>query len=232
MFKYTKAFSLMLSILLSGMECYAQVVYPDFGMWNTLSAEKKINKKISVSIDQEFRLKENLSKINLFYTNLGFNYKFSKKLKGSLIYRNTQKNFDERGYDIKHRIMFDLVYKEKLSKKFLFQFRQRFQFENNNIYSSRDGKYIESFARSKFELGYNYTKKIKAYFSEELRFQLHDPRNVESDYGLHRFRHCIGIDYSVDSDNTIGIYYLAQNEIRVYKPNELFIFGVQYGFQF
>jgi hypothetical protein len=59
-------------------ERISQVVYPDFGMWNTISIEKKLNKKISVSIDEEFRLKENLSRINLFYTNLGVNYKFQK----------------------------------------------------------------------------------------------------------------------------------------------------------
>lgn len=230
MSKFKLACSVLLLFSLTRM--YAQKVYPDFGMWNTVSVEKKINKKVSLSIDEEFRLKENLSKINLFYTNFGFNYKLSKKLKASLIYRNTQKAVDGRGYDIKHRLMLDVVYKEKLSKKFQFQFRQRFQFENNNIYSSRDGKYIESFLRSKFELGYNYTKKIKAYISEELRFQLHDPRNPESDYGLHRFRTALGLDYNLNSANSVGIYYLVQNEIRVYKPNELFIFGLQYGFQF
>ena len=225
------AILLLLPIMFS-QKLSAQTVYPDFGMWNTLSVEKKINKKLSLSIDEEFRLKENLSKINLFYTNLGVNYKLSKKLRASLIYRNTQKAMDDRGYDIKHRIMLDFVYKEKLSKKFVFQFRQRFQFENNNIYSSRDGRYIESFLRSKFELGYNYSKDLKAYLSEELRFQLHDPRNPESDYGLHRFRTAMGIDYSLNSSHTVGIYYLIQNEIAVYKPNELFIMGLQYGFQF
>ena len=231
MLNYCRVFSILI-ILLMANKGFTQVVYPDFGMWNTLSIEKKLSKIISVSIDEEFRLRENLSKINLFYTNLGLNYKFSKKLKASFIYRITQKAVDGRGYDIKHRIMLDVIYKEKLSKKFVFQFRQRAQFENNNIYSSRDGRYIESFLRSKFEIGYNYTKDIKAYFSEELRFQLHDPRNPESDYGLHRFRHCLGIDYSISNSSTVGVYYLVQNEIKVYKPNELYIFGLQYGFQF
>lgn len=231
MYKCLSVFSILL-LLANPFTGFTQIVYPDFGMWNTISVEKKINKKMSVSIDEEFRLKENLSKINLFYTNLGLNYKLSKKIKASLIYRNTQKAVDGQGYDIKHRLMLDITYKEKLSKKLVFQFRQRFQFENNNIYSSRDGKYIESFLRSKFELGYNYTKKIKAYLSEELRFQLHDPRNPESDYGLHRFRTALGIDYNLNSSNTLGIYYLVQNEIKVYKPNELYILGLQYGFQF
>jgi hypothetical protein len=230
MSKTIRVFS-VLSLLLWNLNGFSQVVYPDFGMWNTISIEKKLNKKISVSIDEEFRLKENLSRINLFYTNLGVNYKFSKKLKAALIYRNTQKNADARGYDIKHRIMIDIIYKEKLSKKFNLTFRQRFQFENENIFSSNDGKYIESFLRSKFDLSYNITKKIKTSLSEELRFQLHDPRNDETDYGLRRFRHCLGIDYDISSKSTMGAYYLIQNEITTYKPNELYIFGLQYSFQ-
>ncbi len=230
MSKSIQVFSLLF-LLLCSYKCYTQVVYPDFGMWNTITVEKKINKKFSVSIDQELRLKENLSRINLFYTNLGFSYKLSKKIKAAFIYRNTQKNADARGYDMKHRIMIDFFYKEKLYKKLFFVFRQRFQFENENIFSSRDGKYIESFLRSKFDLSYSLTKKIRASISEELRFQLHDPRNDEADYGLRRFRHNLGIDYDISSKSTIGAYYLIQNEITTYKPNELYIFGLQYSFQ-
>ena len=96
---------------------------------------------------------------------------------------------------------------------------------------SNDGKYIESFLRSKFDLSYYITKKIKTSLSEELRFQLHDPRNDEADYGLRRFRHCLGIDYDISSKSTVGAYYLIQNEITTYKPNELYIFGLQYSFQ-
>lgn len=225
------AFIVSIFLLLLNQNTFAQYakVYPDAGLWTTFSIDKKINKKFSVSLDQEFRMKENFSKINLFYTNLGATYKFSKTLKASLIYRITQKGNDDNTYGTKHRLMLDVVYKQKLSDKFDFSFRERFQIENNNIYSSKDGKYLETFLRSKAQISYDLTKRISPYFSEEIRVQLHDPRNPESDYGLHRFRTCLGIDYALNKKNKCGIYYLMQHEINVYKPNELYIVGLEYG---
>lgn len=64
----------------------------DAGMWATLSLQHPLNKKISLVVDQEFRLKENYQRINLFYTNLGIDYKFNKYLKISPTYRAIQKN--------------------------------------------------------------------------------------------------------------------------------------------
>lgn len=61
-------------------------------MWATLSLQHPLNKKISLVVDQEFRLKENYQRINLFYTNLGIDYKFNKYLKISPTYRAIQKN--------------------------------------------------------------------------------------------------------------------------------------------
>ena len=49
----------------------------DLGMWNTVSVGKDITKKFNVGIDQELRLRENLSTINLVYTNFGVSYKFA-----------------------------------------------------------------------------------------------------------------------------------------------------------
>lgn len=197
-------------------------------MWNTFSIEKKINKKFSISLDEEVRFKENYSQLNLFYTNLGVSYKISKGLKFSLIYRNTQKVNFERGWDIKHRIMFDLTYKKKIKDNFYVQMRERIQLENKNIFSSEDGKYIESFSRTKIEIGYNINRNLKAYISEEMRFQIVDPRNAESNFGLHRFRQAAGFNYKLTLSSTIGAYYLVQLESRVYKPNDLYIFGIEY----
>ncbi len=224
-----KYFLFLISLLFFFDKSYSKgVSYSDAGMWNTFSIEKKLNKKFSLSLEEEIRFKENFSQLNLFYTNLGINYKINKKFKFSIIYRNTQKVNFERGWDIKHRIMFDLTYKQKIKNNFYLQLRERIQLENKNIYSSEDGKDIESFSRTKIELGYNIKWNLKAYLSEEMRFQLFDPRNTESNYSLHRFRQAVGFDYKIDFRNTIGIYYLVQLERAVYRPNNLYIVGLEY----
>jgi hypothetical protein len=63
----------------------------DAGMWNTLTIQHSLTKKINLVIDQEFRLRENYQRINLFYTNIGIDYKYSKFLKISPTYRAIQK---------------------------------------------------------------------------------------------------------------------------------------------
>lgn len=220
--------SIFILLLVNNVVAKDNHVSPDAGMWNTFSLEKKINKKFSISFDEELRIKENFSKLNLFYTNIGINYKINKKFKVSLIYRNAQKSVESRGWDIKHRIMFDASFKQKLSKSLVFQFRERIQFENKNIYSSKNGRYIESFSRSKFSLAYNVNDKLKVYATEEIRFQIIDPRNPETNFGIHRFRHALGFDYDITPNSSFGLYYLIQNESKIFEPNELYILGVEY----
>ena len=51
--------------------------YLDAGSWNTLNVEKEIDSKFTALFTEELRLKENFSRLNLFYTNLGIEYKIN-----------------------------------------------------------------------------------------------------------------------------------------------------------
>ena len=63
----------------------------DAGMWNTITIQHSLTKKINLVVDQEFRLRENYQRINLFYTNIGIDYKYNKFLKITPTYRTIQK---------------------------------------------------------------------------------------------------------------------------------------------
>src|SRR3972149_38103 len=122
----------------------------DFGMWNTLNLEYKINQNFSIVGCEEFRLKENLSQVNLFYTNIGCSYKF-QNFKISSIYRFTQKKFDDGYYGLKHRLMFDVAYKTKFS---IINFTTRTRLQGELIYPGADklGNVAEYYWRQKFDL--------------------------------------------------------------------------------
>ena len=113
-------------------------------------------------------------------------------------------------------------------KKFTLAYRHRLQVENRNIQSSESGKVPEWYSRNKFDINYNLTKKLCPYFSTELRYQLHDPRNVESDGTWHRIRFQGGIDYEYSKKSKFGIYYLIQKEYNVSAPENIFITGLEY----
>src|SRR3989304_4387554 len=133
---------------------YAQTYYPDAGMWTTFSIEKELSSRFSISADEEFRLKENLTMPNLFYTNLGITYKLSKRLKFTLTYRLTEKwKYQDQYFSFRNRLMFDVSYKYKFND-WIVSYRSRIQSEVRDINTSELGKIPEWYWRNKVDIKY------------------------------------------------------------------------------
>lgn len=201
--------------------------YPDAGSWNTLNINFDLSKKLSLGLTQEFRLKENYSRLNLFYTELGMEYKLNKNVKTSLKYRLTEKNTDYNNISLRHRISWDANFKTKY-RKFSFSYRHRLQVEYRNAFSSLTGLVPEYYSRSKFGAEYQLNKRFSPYFTTELRYQIQDDRNIESEHQFHRIRYQFGFDYVLNSYSKLGVYYLIQREWNVKHPEKLFITGLEY----
>ncbi len=201
----------------------------DAGMWNTLSFQKEVNKKIFLTLDQEFRLKENYSRLNLFYTNLGIGYKLTKNLKAELVYRAIEKYTLDNEFSFRHRISVDVTYKRKLGRVSISN-RLRYQAEVKDYNTSENGRYAEQFLRHKLELKLDLDKKIVPFISYEARYQVSIPYSKRSEYNneIHRLRYAAGIDYKINSNNTFSIYYLIQNEFYIKNPEHNYILGLQY----
>lgn len=218
---------LFLLFLKSGVSSFAQSQPEDAGMWNTFSIEKEFTKKFSVGIDEELRLRDNFSRLNLLYTNLGVSYKVIKGIKVSLIYRSIEKYLgDNRTFSYRNRLMLDISYRYKISE-LTFAYRSRLQSEVRDYYSSQKGKIPEWFWRNKFEFKYDI-KKYTPYLGTEIRYQIKDPRNPETNEGWHRLRVYWGVDYNINKRNSVGVYYLIQREYGVYNPQNFYILGLQY----
>ncbi len=201
----------------------------DAGMWSTLSLQHPFNKKLSLVIDQEFRLKENYQRINLFYTNIGVDYKFNKFLKISPTYRTIQKKRLEGTYSYRHRLMLDVTVKKKFNKVVLSE-RVRYQVEVQDFNTSKKGKLTEQFLRFKTDLKYNATEKITPYYSCEFRYQIRNPRGdgPQFDNGFRRVRNVLGVEYEINKKNSVNLYYLYQTEFNISTPETIFILGIGY----
>ena len=218
-------FLLSIFFMLPNKLCLAQTP-PDAGMWNTFSIEKGITKKFSISMDEEVRLRENFSRLNLLYTNLGINFKAMKGSKASLTYRFIEKYDEDDMFSFRNRLMLDLSYKYRINKISL-AYRSRLQAECKKYFSSKNGKNPEWFWRHKFEIKYN-TDRYEPYIGTELRYQIRDPRNPDTDLGFHRIRIFAGLDYNITRKQSAGIYYLIQREFSVDDPQNLYILGLEY----
>jgi|ERR1035437_2850666 hypothetical protein len=220
----TLLFSLV--FVTSSKYCNSQT-YPDAGMWNTFSLEYELNSRLSAVLDEEFRLKENFSEINLFYTNLGMTYKLSRLFKLGLIYRNIQKYQIDRTISFRNRLMLDIIVKKKYDP-WTFSFRTRFQGEVKDFYTSENGGIPEYYMRNKFEIKYDLQNRITPYVSAEFRYQIYERKTPETNGLYHRVRPAIGFDYKINKKNSFGAYYLIQREWNVNEPEELYIIGLQY----
>lgn len=199
----------------------------DAGLWTTFNVDKKLRKDFSIFATEEFRLRDNFSRVNLFYTDLGFELRPAKFLKVALAYRLIEKNLDDGSYSYRHRIMLDITLKKKFGD-FAFSYRQRLQREIRNIYTSEDGILPEWYSRNKFTIKYDFGKPVTPYIAAEFRYQILNPRALESDGTWHRSRYIAGIDYKRNDKSTFGLYYMIQNEYNVSAPQNQYIIGLEY----
>jgi hypothetical protein len=228
----TKGIIFFCALLLFILSGFAQQT-KDAGMWTTISLQRPLTKKISLVVDQEFRLKENYQRINLFYTNVGIDYKLNKFIKISPTYRAIQKKRLDGSYSYRHRLMLDVTAKKKFKKVTLSE-RLRYQIEVQDLYTSKKGKLAEQFLRFKTDLKYAITEKITPYISCELRFQIRSPRGDGPNYdnGFHRIRNVLGVEYELNKKNSVNLYYLIQNEFNISTPESIYILGIGYTFIF
>lgn len=210
----------------AGGEALAQD-YRDAGLWTTFNLEYTITSKFSGLLTQEARFKENISRLNLFYTDIGTQYKFSKNFKAALVYRHIDKFQDDNSYSFRHRVMLDLTFKHKFGK-FTVGYRNRTQAEVRDVQSSNAGMVPEWYSRNKLGVKYDTETRFTPYGSVEFRYQFHDPRNIESDQTWHRTRWVVGTEYQINDKNVFSTYYLMQFEYNVVTPQDQYVIGLEY----
>lgn len=199
----------------------------DAGLWSSFSIEHAMNGKFSFSASEELRLKDNFTSIDMFYTNVGVSYKLSKNIKFTGGYRSAQKfNYNEP-ISFRHRFYFDVLLKAKLNS-WAFSFRNRFQDDLKDVFSSEYGKIPELQLRHKAEAKYKLNNGVEPYISAELRFQLRNVDFPEANGYFNRLRWILGFDYNLNKQKSFGLYYLIQREFNVSERDNLYIIGFQY----
>lgn len=201
----------------------------DLGSWMTLSFNKGIVGNLQFNFDQELRLRQNFTDINLIYTNLGLSYKATKWFRVAGVYRFIDKHKDDGTWGLRHRGYIDLIFKFKM-EKFTLGYRSRFQSEWRGAgYTGELGNVPEVYIRNLFKIGYKLNDHFSPYIGTELRWQVQNPRIPYHD-GFDRTRFMAGTDYNINDQHTLGLYFLVQKEWNVIDPETLYIIGIEYSF--
>lgn len=204
----------------------------DAGSWNTLTLQAPLHKKLLVNIDQEIRLNENISRLNQLFTQIGFNIKVKKWLRIEPSYRFISKLTDVQTFSYRHRLSFDVILKQKISRLSI-SLRNRFQQEYQDYLSSENGIIPERFYRLRLQAEIPLKSYLSFFYNIELRYQINVPgRNSMFNNRWHRIRNVLGLDYSFNEFNILSCYYLIQNEYDIVPINNQYILGFQYTYKF
>ena len=199
----------------------------DFGTWAGIYLEKKLKKKITARIGQNHRLNENSTKLNNTFPEIGLSYRRNKNLKFTCNYRYILRNENKNT----NRFNFDLSFRKKINKSIRFINRFRYQTQLN------DQMISNSYLRNKFSNNYKLKYiPIDPYLATELYYQfknhiIYNENDVKVLNEFNRYRLKTGINWSLDKDKALDIFYLYQKEFNVNDPEVDHIFGVAYSFQ-
>jgi hypothetical protein len=222
----------LFSLLLLSTVNYGQTEgEKDWASWNTIGIEYKLNDKWNFGLEEQFRLKENFTAVDNFFTQLSADYEIFKNFEIGVGLRYIRENDNKgnvQGYENHFRFQFDAKYKYKI-KDFKIGFRLRYQNKNELGISYDEGDFPNQNIRFKTSVAYNFKDwSLDPKFSAEIfnRFQ------EEKDNGFNKYRLTLGTDYKMKNFGKIGVFYRYEKDLNVEAPDVTNILGLKYIYSF
>lgn len=224
----------------------------DFGMWYSLTAEKKLSRKWSVDVEGEFRTRNDAKTADRWSIGVDGEYKITRWLKASagytLLYDNNPEKIsynDDGSYNnwrpsywgLRHRVAVSLAGSVDAGR-FSFTLRERWQYtyrpektvdryDFDNVWWEE--KTVKSKSRhvlrSKLKIDYNIPKcKVDPYVDVELF----------NAWELQKVRYTVGVDWKLTKKHVFGLSYHYQDVNGDDDDNDVnsHILGLSYKFKF
>ena len=130
--------------------------------WSNFEIKYNTTNKTSLSFSQSFRLIENSDFVSKYFSDFNIEKRHSRLFSHGVGYRYlSYRNVDDLNFKTGHRFYFDLLFRDKITKRFRADFRTRLQAQKN------DG-FKEDKIRQKIKLVYNIKKlDLKVFLSLE-----------------------------------------------------------------
>ena len=221
----------------------------DFGIWTSIEAQKKIDKKLTVGVEAELRTRNNSKTVDRRSGSLSATYKLLPWLKAGVSYTFIRDNNQEKityhsdgtynnrrpsYWGNRHRFSADLTGSLKLGD-FEFSLRERWQYTyrpevTTTRYDYDNEKWEDTTVkeknkhvlRSRLQVEYDIPhSKITPYASVELY----------NGWKLQKTRYTLGADWKIAKQHTIGAFYRYQSVQDDDDPNR-HILGLSYKFKF
>ena len=196
-------------------------------MWNNFAISKKISDRWKVSLEEELRFTEDISRFDIFFTDLGLDYKINKHFSAGLNYRFYQNKNNDGDFKTQHRLSASVSYKQKFDR-FTFGYRLQFQNKDEDFLSSSSENNVSNL-RNKISVDYDIKNfKLEPYFQAEL-FRKYE---TGEDPCFNKVRWTLGASYPITKKSDIQLFYRIDNELNQSYPKNTYILGLGYKFSF
>jgi len=204
---------------------------PDLEGWSAVEIDLKATEKLSFSIAEHLRLRNDISTVKNYFTQLKVNYEVLKNLELGGGVRYITKNDDvgkKQGLDPYFRYQFDASYKTNVEKIGLL-FRLRYQNKNQLGLSEEEGDIAQEFIRSRLGIGYRIMPlKLNLKLFAEL---FNQPSNSKIEDRETRYRYTLKLSREFKKIGTFTVFYGIQgNEVAQSKTKKSFL-GFKYAYR-
>ncbi|WP_405607496.1 DUF2490 domain-containing protein [Polaribacter sp. Asnod1-A03] len=218
---------MLINIALFSNLNYGQNGDTDWESWGTIGVEYNL-KKWEFNLEQQYRLKENFSETDSYFTQFGVEYEMFKNFKLGAAARFISFNDNVgaiQGYEDHFRFQFDGSYKHKI-KNLELGYRLRYQNKNELGISTDDGDNPKHTFRFKTSLEYDFKNwKLDPKVSAEIFNRYEEDGDVNT---YNKYRFTIGTDYKVKKIGKFGLFYRYEKEMNVDLPEVTNIIGLKY----
>ena len=199
----------------------------DLASWTTIALEYKHSKKLSFALEEQLRLKENISQIDEYFTEISTEYEFTKHFSVGAGARYIKENDNVgkiQGYENHFRFNIDVAFKHKIDQ-FSMKYRLRYQNKNELGVGTSEGDYANENFRLKTDIGYN----IKNWkLDPEVSFEIYNQTGKHETNEFDKYRISIGTDYDLKKYGKINLYYQIEKELNKTNPTTLNVIGLKY----
>lgn len=215
------------SLILLSVRGFAQE--KDFQSWNEFELEKKLSKKLTLSLSEEFRFVNNATQFDKWASSFGGNYGINKYVEIGLFYRYAYSRDLDGENENGHRVYGDIAFSYKIQRVSA-SYRMRYQYQVTTPYISREGISNEQYLRNRIKVKYNVPKiPLNPYVEIEYYYSLNNPYGQDID----RSRYTLGADYSITKHLSAGLYYRIQYRRESFNnPQNSYVLGTSVGYRF
>ncbi len=200
----------------------------DAQLWSEVVVKKKITNKLSFSLANSVRFRENISLVDKVFSELETQYELFRFLDFGLNYRLEQEKKQDNDLSLRHRFSVDAQVKKKVLGVSL-SLRTRFQTKYTDYYSSYSGVVPQNILRLRIKASYKILSfPIVPSVSSEIYYGL----NGEKKNLIDAYRYQAELSYKINKHNDISLGYLIQNEKNENNLLNIYAFQIGYSFDF